>query len=30
MTLTLTGLVPNDIIGVNFGTAFTGEMIPSA
>jgi len=30
MRLTLTGLTPNDIIGVAFGTAFTGEMIPSA
>lgn len=30
MKLTLTGITPNDIIGVAFGTAFTGEMIPSA
>lgn len=30
MQLTLTGVTPNDIIGVRFGTAFVGEMIPSA
>ena len=30
MRLTLTGVTPNDIVGVNFGAAFAGEMIPSA
>ena len=28
--LTITAVIPNDLVGVAFGTAFTGEMTPDA